>query len=143
IAAVKNDAARLALAQLAYDRKHFATAAGLWAAALANDPKLADDRQRQHRYSAARAAAAAAGGQAYAEPALDDAAKADLRRHALEWLKAELTVWRDLYTTDADRHRSATLQTLSLWRQAPELIGIRDPGVLAMLPAEQQPALTQ
>ncbi len=36
---------RLAFAQMAYDHKHFAAAARLWAEALASDPKLGDDRQ--------------------------------------------------------------------------------------------------
>src|SRR5262249_31608306 len=60
---------------------------------LQADPKLGDDRQAQHRYHAARAAALAASGQGKDMPSLDDAARAKLRRQALDWLKAELTVW--------------------------------------------------
>ena len=67
-------------AQLAYDFKRFvaATPALALAEAMASDPKIADDRQTQHRYRAARAAALAAAGQSKDESPLDDAAKAKL-----------------------------------------------------------------
>ena len=55
----KDKAERLRLAQRAYDKALHATAARLWAEALAADPKLGDDRQAQHRYNAACAAALA------------------------------------------------------------------------------------
>ena len=55
----KDNAERLRLAQRAYDKALHATAARLWAEALAADPKLGDDRQAQHRYNAACAAAMA------------------------------------------------------------------------------------
>ena len=54
---------QLALAQVAYDQKKFAFAVRFFAEALANDPKLGDDRQTQHRYNAACAAARAAAGE--------------------------------------------------------------------------------
>ena len=69
--APKDNAERLALAQRAYDTKRFAVAARLWAEALDSDPKLAADRQAQHRYNAACAAALAAAGQGKDEPAPD------------------------------------------------------------------------
>ncbi|MFO0843718.1 MAG: hypothetical protein U0797_15195 [Gemmataceae bacterium] len=56
-----DNAERLGLAQLAFDRKHFAAAARLWAEALADDPNLGEDRKAQPRYHAARATLAAAG----------------------------------------------------------------------------------
>ena len=58
----RDNAERLALAQMCYDTKRHAAAARLWAEALAADPKLGDDRQAQHRYNAACAAALAAAG---------------------------------------------------------------------------------
>jgi tetratricopeptide (TPR) repeat protein len=85
-------AARPYRAQVADDHKRFAAAARLWAEALASDPKLADDRQSQYRYKAARAAALAAAGQGQDQPPLDDATKAKLRGHALDWLYDELRV---------------------------------------------------
>ena len=81
---------RLQLAQRAFDKTLYATAAKLWADALNADPKLGDDRQVQHRYNAACAAALAGSSKGKDHPAPDVAAKAKLREQALSWLKAEL-----------------------------------------------------
>src|SRR5262249_38334051 len=85
--AAKRVTAFLSLAQAANDAKKFATSATALAEALAIDPKLADDPQKQHRYNAACAAALAAAGQGQDKPPPDDTAKAKLRRQALDWLK--------------------------------------------------------
>jgi formylglycine-generating enzyme required for sulfatase activity/tetratricopeptide (TPR) repeat protein/tRNA A-37 threonylcarbamoyl transferase component Bud32 len=140
---VNNNAARLALAQVAYDLKHFATAAELWARALASDSKLGADRRVQHGYQAAHSAALALAGQSFGEAPLDNAAKAHLRRLALESLKAALTDCRDLDARDPAQHRSATLEALSLWRKDNDLAGIRDAEALAQLPAGEQEAFAQ
>ena len=58
----RDDAERLALAQMCYDTKRHAAAARFWAEALHADPKLGDDRRNGHRYNAACAAALAAAG---------------------------------------------------------------------------------
>jgi len=115
----------------------------LWAAALASDPKLGDDRQIQPRYNAARAAALAAASQGKDEPPLDDAAKAKLRRQALDWLRAELTVWTKQLASAPPQARPAIVQTLSHWQKDPDLAGIRVAAALAKLPAEEQKAFTQ
>ena len=49
----------MGLAYRAYERKLFGASAKLYTEALDIDPKLADDRQSQHRYNAACAAAQA------------------------------------------------------------------------------------
>jgi hypothetical protein len=128
---------RLAFAQIAYGLKKLAFATQLWAEALATDPKLFDDRRLQHRYNAARAASLAAAGQGQDEPPLDEAAKAKLRRLALDWLKAELTAW------DKEQSRPAIVKTLRQWQQESDLAGLRDKAELARLPAEEQRAFTQ
>jgi serine/threonine protein kinase/formylglycine-generating enzyme required for sulfatase activity/WD40 repeat protein len=143
IAAVKNTEARLSLAQLAYDRKHYAFAAQLLADALARDPKLGDDRQRPVRYSAARAAALAASSQGVGEMPLDDTAKTKLRRQALDWLKAELNAWGNPNGTDPAQHRTGAVHALDQWRKEIDLAAIREPGSLAHLPADEQEAFTQ
>ena len=135
-----DNAERLAFAQMAYDRKHFAAAARLWAEALASDPKLGDDRQTQHRYNAACAAALAAAGQGKDEPPPDDAAKAKLRQQALDWLKAELAAWTKLLESGPPQARPAIVQTLEHWKQDTDLAGIRDADGLAKLPADEQKA---
>ena len=115
----KDNAEGLAFAQMAYDRKRFAAAARFWAEALASDPKLGDDRQTQPRYNAACAAALAAAGQGKDEPTPDDAAKARLRQQALDWLKAELTVWTKLLESGPPQARPAIVQTLQHWKRTP------------------------
>ena len=132
---------RLAFAQLAYERKKFAVATRLWAEALASDPKLGDDRQTQHRYNAACAAALAAAGQGEDDPPLDDAAKAKLRRQALDWLKAELARWDKF--VGSSQGRPVIAQILSHWQKDRDLAGIRDATALAKLPADEQKAFTQ
>ena len=92
----KDNRERLQLAQRAYDKALHAAAAKLWADALDADPKLAEDRQAQHRYNAACAAALAGCGQGKDDPAPDDAAKAKLREQARAWLQAELAAWTKL-----------------------------------------------
>jgi WD40 repeat protein/serine/threonine protein kinase len=132
---------RLALARNSYVQKKFALATRLWAEALTADPKLFDDRHLAHRYSAARAAALAAAGQGQGEPPLDDAAKAKLRRQALDWLRAELTAWGHLLesgSAQADR-----VPRPGDWKQDGDLAGIRDPAALAQLPTDEQEAFTQ
>jgi tetratricopeptide (TPR) repeat protein len=138
-----NNAERLAFAQLAYDGKKFAVATRLWALALASDPKLGDDRQAGHRYNAACAAALAAAGQGKDESPLDDAAKAKLRRQALDWLKAERTVWGKLLESGPPEARPLIVKTLSHWKQDSELAGIRDQEALAKLPADERAAFAR
>jgi tetratricopeptide (TPR) repeat protein len=143
IVAVKGNAARLALARIAQDRRRFALATRLWAAALASDPKLGDDRQAQPRYNAARAAALAAAGKANGELPPDDAAKAKLRGQALDWLRAELAAWAKDVDSRPAQDQPSIVQVLSLWRKESDLAGIRDAKMLAMLPAGEQKALAR
>src|SRR5207244_4162050 len=117
----------LAVAQIAYHGKHFAAAAHLWAKALESDPKLGDDRQAQHRVSAARAATLAAAGKGMDKPPPDEA-KPKFRRDALDWLKAELTIW------GKEQPRLAIVKTLNHWLHDSDLAGIRDKAALAKLP---------
>ena len=115
----KDNAERLAFAQIAYDRKHFAVAARLWAEAIASDPKLGDDRRTQHRYNAACAAALAGAGQGKDVPPPDDVAKAKLRGQALDWLKADLGAWTKLLESGPPQARPAIVQTLQHWKVTP------------------------
>jgi eukaryotic-like serine/threonine-protein kinase len=131
---------RLTFAQLARNRKSFAAAARLFAEALASDPKLGDDRRAQHRYNAAGAAALAAAGQGQNEPTPDDAAKAKLRRQALDGLRAELTAWTKLLETGPSQARPFIARTLDHWKQDTDLVGIRDADALAKLPADEREA---
>jgi tetratricopeptide (TPR) repeat protein len=138
----KDNAERLQLAYRAYEKKLHASSARLFDEALKGDPKLADDRQAQHRYNAACAAALAGCGQGKDEPAPDDAAKARLREQALNWLLAELEIWTKLLEAATPDDRKAIVQTLNHWRHVdPDLAGIRDDAAITNLPESEQSKL--
>jgi tetratricopeptide (TPR) repeat protein len=130
----------LAFAQTAYDTKRYAGAARFWSEALAADPKLSDDRGAQHRYNAACAAALAATGRAEGEPPPDAAAKAELRRKAQEWLRAELAAWSKVLDSGDPKARAAVAPTLRHWKEDSDLAGVRDGDALAKLPADERRA---
>ena len=136
----RDQAERLALAQRAYDKDLHATAARLWGDALAANPSLADDRNAQHAYNAACAAARAGCGRSKDDPSPDEVAKANLRKRALDWLKAELAVWSRLLDSDATKHSPLVAKTLEHWRVDTDLPGIRDQKELAKLPEVERSA---
>jgi hypothetical protein len=70
----------------------------------------------------------------YAAP-LDAAAKADVRRRALVWLKAELTGASKLVEPGSPRPRSAIDQAADLWK---ELGDVREAQAHARLPADER-----
>jgi hypothetical protein len=110
--------------------------------ALRAEPRLGDDREAQYRYQAARAAVRAAV-PGKDEPPLDDAAKAKLRRQALDWLTAELTAWGKLLGSRTPQSRLLILLALSSWQHDSDLTAIRDASALAKLPADEQKAFAQ
>jgi serine/threonine-protein kinase len=136
----KDDAERLALAQLCYDTKRHAAAARFWAEALAADPKLSDDRRTWLRYNAACAAALAGAGQGKDEPKPDADARAKLRRQALDWLKAELAAWAKVLDSGDVRARPVMGQTLQHWRVDSDLASVRDTSAVAKLPEPERAA---
>jgi tetratricopeptide (TPR) repeat protein len=139
----KDSAERLAFARIASSQKQFAAATRLFAEELESNPKLGDDRRTGYRYDAACAASLAAAGLGKGEPPLDEAAKAKLRRQALDWLKAERTVWARILESGPPQARPFIVQTLSHWQTDSDLAGIRDAQALAKLPADEQKACTQ
>jgi serine/threonine-protein kinase len=127
-------------ARMAEDRKQFTVAARLWAEALSGDPKLADDRNAQFRYSAACAAALAACGQGKDDPKPDEATGAKLRGQALAWLKAELMAWGRLLDGGDPKARADVARTLHRWKGDMDLARVRDPDALARLPEAERAA---
>jgi serine/threonine-protein kinase len=139
----KDNAERLALAQRAYETRRYAAATRLWGGALENDPKLADDREAQHRYNAACAAALAGCGKGTDDPRPDDATKVKLRRQALDWLKADLAAWSKILESGAPRATPVVASILKHWKEDTDLAGIRDDAALAKLPQEERVACIQ
>jgi serine/threonine-protein kinase len=136
----KDIAEHLALAQMCSDTKRHAAAVRFWADALAADPKLGDDRQAGHRYSAACAAALAGSSQGTDDPKPDDAARARLRGQALDWLKAELAAWARVLDAGDAQARSVVARDLRHWQADSDLAGVRDHDALAKLPADERRA---
>ena len=125
---------------MAYNRKHFVVATRLWAEALDADPELANDLQAAHRYNAACAAALAAAGQGEDAAKLDDKEKVRLRKQALDWLRADLTLRTKQLESGPPADRAAAQWALRHWQKDPDLTGIRDQEALEKLPAEERAA---
>ena len=134
---------RLGLAECCQIKKLNHTAAGLYAAAFAGDPKLAADLGAGHRYNAACSASLAAAVQGEDAAKLDNKEHSSLRQQALDWLKADLTAWANRLDSGPPQARPAIVQTLSHWQTDSDLAGIRDAASLAKLPAEEQKAFNQ
>src|SRR5262249_48111777 len=89
-----------------------------------------------HRYNAACAAAMAGCGQGKDEPPPDEATRAKLRRQALDWLRADLTLrTKQLATNPAEARKE-----LAHWKADPDLAGVREPDALAKLPEAERDA---
>jgi len=139
----RDNAERLAVARLGYDRKKFAAAARLWAEAFKANPGVANDLKAGHRYSAACAAALAGSGQTADDPLPDEAARRGFRTQARDWLRADLGLRSKQLGSGTAEDRAAIVQALQHWQQDSDLAGIRDKEALAKLPAEEQEACTQ
>ncbi len=107
-----------------YGRPH--AAAGLYAAAFAARPALADDLGSANRYNAACAAARAAADSGGDEARLGETERAGLRRQALDWLRADLAQRAKLR-----RDGKSAGPPLTTWRTDADLAGVRDRAALA------------
>jgi tetratricopeptide (TPR) repeat protein len=136
---------RLGLAEWCQIKKLNRAAAGLYAAAFAADPKLADDLKDGHRYQGACHAALAAAGQGDpgAPGKLDDKERTRLRKQALDWLRADLALRAQQLNTGKPADRAEVQQTMRHWQQDIDVAGIRDAAALAKLPADERNACTQ
>jgi tetratricopeptide (TPR) repeat protein len=134
----KDTADRVHFAQLCVkSRQRHALAVRFFTEAFDAQPALAEDVQAGHRYNAACAAALAGCGQGLDAPP-GDQERARLRRRALRWLGADLAAWRRLLEKGPAGVRAAAAKQLRHWRQDPDLIGVRDKGPLARLPAQER-----
>ena len=93
--------------------------------ALDEDPKL-DERRRLHfRYNTACSALLLADGRSDDATPLDQAAKSDLRRRALAWLKAELAAWSKIFEAGSSEDRTRVISILRWWTRDTDLATIR------------------
>jgi tetratricopeptide (TPR) repeat protein len=110
--------------------------------AFAAQPQLADDLQARHRYLAACSAVLAACGQSKDAPT-DAGERAALRQQALQWLRADLTLWSKRLAGGTADDRLQVQQFLAQWRSVPYLAGVREDKALAALPEAEQQAWRQ
>jgi tetratricopeptide (TPR) repeat protein len=129
-----DNAERLALAEVCYERSLYAAAARLWSEALAADPRLA-----RYRYPAARAAALAGTGKGLDDPPPDAKARAGLRKQARDWLKADLAAYAKVLAGKDRRGRDFVRRRLLAWQADADLAGLRG-GALEKLSAEEREA---
>jgi Flp pilus assembly protein TadD len=129
---------RLAFADLCRLRgvRRYALAARLYAEAFRADPDL----RAANRFHAAAAAAAAGCGQGRDGARLGRPEKALLRQQALDWLREELTFWKQQTRKDSAPVRMAVQRAMRSWQRDPDLAGVRDRAALARLPGQEREA---
>jgi serine/threonine-protein kinase len=121
----------------------YLTSARLYAAALTNNPRLADGLDQSHRYDAARSAALAAAGQGEDARLLPDKVAFGLRRQALAWLQDHAAAYGKLAERGQPTVKQTIRQRLEHWQQDPDLASVRDPEALARLPEAERQAWQQ
>jgi tetratricopeptide (TPR) repeat protein len=130
---------RLAMADLCRQYKHlYATSALFYAAAFADDPKLAEDRKELHRYNAACVAALAGSGKGADAGKIDDKERTRWRKQAHDWLTAELALWARPAEKPGPTDGPAIRKQLQHWQTDTDLAGVRDQTALARLDAGEQ-----
>jgi tetratricopeptide (TPR) repeat protein len=130
----------LAFAQLCSQKKLHAASARFWAEAFQSDRTLADADGGRHRRHAASEAVLAGSGQGKADPPLDRAAQASLRRQALVWIQADLAAWNGFVDGDDPEALEEAQWALAVWKMDNHLDGVRDPNALAWLPEAERKA---
>jgi tetratricopeptide (TPR) repeat protein len=128
----------LDLAELCFVKKHYATAARLYAEALAATPRLTEDLRAGHRFNAARAAALAGCGHGDDVARLGELERGALRKQARDWLRLDLAAWTNKLDTGTAADRVQGQKTLALWRDDPALAGVRDAETLERLPPSER-----
>jgi eukaryotic-like serine/threonine-protein kinase len=120
------------------NRKLYAHAARFYADAFAASPALADDLVVGDRYAAAESAAMVGLGKGADAAGLSDAERATWRRHALEWLRADLTLRQKSMIGAPPSAVADARNRLRYWLRDPNLEGVRLSAALAALPDNER-----
>jgi tetratricopeptide (TPR) repeat protein len=127
----------LEYAQLCNYKKLYTAAARFFAVAFALDPKASGDLAAGHRYRAAQSALLAGPGRGDGASS-DERERARWRRQALEWLRADLALWRKTAESHSAPQRLRVRQALNHWRTHNAFIGVRDEKAQAVLPEAER-----
>jgi tetratricopeptide (TPR) repeat protein len=114
----------LDLAELCFVKKHYATAARLFAEALAHTPQLTEDLRAGHRFNAAWAAALGGRCDGDQVAGLGKPEREALRIQARNWLRLDLAAWAKKVDTGTAPDRMQAQKMLVPWRDDPDLAGL-------------------
>jgi tetratricopeptide (TPR) repeat protein len=131
----------VALACMKPYRRLYGASARLFAGAFADRPALAADLQAGHRYNAACSAALVGSAQGKDAAGHTARERADWRRQALAWLRADLAAWAERGKGDRGQ-AAAAAQALRHWEADADLAGVRGAAV-AKLPEGERAAWRQ
>jgi serine/threonine-protein kinase len=129
---------RLALLGICQFRNLNLASARLYTEAFAANPKLADDLRVGRRFNAARAAALVGCGAGADGGSLSEAERGRWRKQARAWLRADLSAWAKKLDSRTAADRARVKNTLARWQADPDLAGVREPGALANLSADER-----
>lgn len=136
---VTDAATARALAEWCWKHKRLtATAARLYATAIAIDPSQASDAEVNLRFSAACTAALAGSGAGDDAAALSDRQRADLRKQAFGWLTAEYGAWAEWLGKGEPGNKTTAARAMRSWYQSQDLAAVRDEKALAKLPPNER-----
>ncbi len=110
------------------------TAAALFADAFAAAPALA----KGSRYTAACCAALAGSGRGSDAAGLSESGRVRWRKQARDWLTADLAEWTRALGRGEAGATGEVRKALAAWQADPDLAGLREPGALAKLSAEER-----
>jgi tetratricopeptide (TPR) repeat protein/tRNA A-37 threonylcarbamoyl transferase component Bud32 len=129
------------LAQLCHlYRKQYVAGARFYSEAFEAQPEIVKDPKTGRRYDAACCALLAGCGKGKDADTLDDKDRPRLRKQALDWLQADLTLWAKQVETQKAENRAVVMQFLKHWQEDADLAGIRNEASVAKLPADEQEA---
>jgi serine/threonine-protein kinase len=133
-----NAAEQIEFADLCRLKQRYAAAAHFYAAAFAEEPKLAQDVPKDIRFNAACAAALAGCARGRDTDKLNDTERARWRRQALDWLREDLTWWGKELNNDTAQTRISAREWLQHAQSDPDLACVRNRDGLARLPNEER-----
>lgn len=128
---------RLNFIKICQSQRRTAAGARFYSEAFADDAKLADDLKAAYRYDAACFAALAAAGQGKDAGKLSEQQRADLRKQARQWLRADFTAWGRQLDEDAANARHV-VREMTHWKDDADLAGVRDAKALEKLPQDER-----